>query len=105
MESSNLVNERKDDVLSKGKTRKNLAPWIFILPAILIITIFVLLPTVAGIVLSFFKYDAIGSMDFVGFSQYKGAFGDGLFRHSMWVTFLYAFGSLIPTVFISLLLA
>ncbi|WP_277679900.1 carbohydrate ABC transporter permease [Gracilibacillus dipsosauri] len=86
-------------------SKKALTPWMFLLPALLIILVFVILPTVAGIVISFLSYDAINPVEFIGFRNYELVFQDELFYKSMWIAFVFAFGSLIPTVIISLLLA
>ncbi|GAB2572228.1 carbohydrate ABC transporter permease [Gracilibacillus alcaliphilus] len=89
----------------KRWSKATLTPWIFLSPALLIIMIFVILPTIAGVVISFLRYDAISPVEFIGLQNYKLVFQDQLFYKSMWITFLFAFGSLLPTVFISLVLA
>lgn len=101
------VKDAKTLIVRKKKrfSKKAFTPWIFLMPALLIILFFVILPTIAGIVISFLKYDAINPVEFIGFKNYKLAFQDELFYKSMWVTFVFAFSSLIPTVIISLLLA
>lgn len=50
----------------------------------------------------FFRYDGISPVEFIGFRNYVIAFQDDLFYRSLWVTFYFAFGSLLPTVAISL---
>lgn len=89
----------------KKISKIKVAPWAFLSPGLLIVMVFVVLPTLAGVVLSFFRYDAMNPMEFIGFQNYQIAFQDDLFYHSMWVAFIFAFGSLIPTVAISLVLA
>ncbi|WP_078060193.1 MULTISPECIES: carbohydrate ABC transporter permease [Gracilibacillus] len=96
-------------VMSVPKRKKwskaTLTPWMFLSPALVIILIFVILPTIAGVVISFLRYDAISPVEFIGLQNYKLVLQDELFYKSLWITFLFAFGSLIPTVFISLVLA
>lgn len=86
-------------------TKAKLTPWMFLLPALFIVMLFVILPTIAGVVISFLRYDAINPVEFIGLQNYKLVLQDDLFYKSMWITFVFAFGSLIPTVFLSLLLA
>lgn len=99
------VEKERRSISVKTKKKKNFVPWTFLTPGLSIIMLFVVLPTIAGIILSFFRYDAINPVEFIGIDNYKLAIEDELFSHSMWVSFLYAFGSLVPTVAISLGLA
>lgn len=91
--------------LSKNKFKKVITPWGFLSFGLIIILIFVILPTIAGVALSFFRYNGTSALEFLGLKNYQLALNDKLFTHSMWVAFLYAFGSLIPTVIISLVIA
>ncbi|MGX7164721.1 carbohydrate ABC transporter permease [Enterococcus massiliensis] len=101
--SQAIVNKKSK--FSKNKLKKMFTPWAFLSVALIIIILFVILPTIMGIALSFFKYDGTSTLDFLGLGNYKLALNDSLFTHSMWVAFVYAFGSLIPTVIISLVIA
>jgi raffinose/stachyose/melibiose transport system permease protein len=51
--------------------RENLIGWLFILPALLMYATFVLLPLLLSIVYSFFRWDGIGPMSWVGIKNYR----------------------------------
>ncbi|KKI90168.1 hypothetical protein WQ54_23050 [Bacillus sp. SA1-12] len=74
-------------------------------PAILIVLIFVAVPAVTGLGLSFFKYDGINPPNFTGLKNYAYLLNDELFLKSILVTVYYVVGSLIPAVAISLAIA
>ncbi|WP_052737921.1 carbohydrate ABC transporter permease [Bacillus sp. SA1-12] len=86
-------------------TSRLIAPWLFMAPAILIVLIFVAVPAVTGLGLSFFKYDGINPPNFTGLKNYAYLLNDELFLKSILVTVYYVVGSLIPAVAISLAIA
>ncbi|MEK3888142.1 carbohydrate ABC transporter permease [Bacillus sp. FSL K6-3431] len=86
-------------------TSRNIAPWLFMAPAITIVLIFVAIPAVAGLGLSFFNYDALNPAKFVGLENFAYLLEDELFIKSLLVTVYYVFGSLVPAVVISLAIA
>jgi multiple sugar transport system permease protein len=86
-------------------TSRQIAPWIFIAPALTIILVFVAIPALSAMVLSFFKYDALTPPSFSGFENYGYLLKDEIFVKSILVTLYYVFGSLIPAVAISLAVA
>jgi multiple sugar transport system permease protein/raffinose/stachyose/melibiose transport system permease protein len=53
------------------------------LPALLLIVLFTLLPFVQGVVLSFQSWDGVGATAFVGLSNYQRVFADNIFWASM----------------------
>jgi raffinose/stachyose/melibiose transport system permease protein len=57
--------------LSKGIRRETIIGWVFVLPALLMYATFVLLPLLLSIVYSFFRWDGIGSMTWVGLKNYR----------------------------------
>lgn len=50
--------------------------WLFVLPALLIYAVFVLLPLLLSIQYSFFRWDGIGPMTWVGLNNYKSVLED-----------------------------
>ena len=62
---------------SRSSTHKNeirrgkIVGWLFALPALVLYAIFVLLPLVMSIQYSFFRWDGIGDMTFVGLKNYQ----------------------------------
>lgn len=56
---------------TRGVRRETLIGWLFVLPALLIYALFVLLPLLMSIQYSFFRWDGIGSMTWVGLRNYQ----------------------------------
>ena len=89
----------------KSKKKANLAPYLFLLPFIVMFCATFLYPAFFSLVLSFFKYKGYGEARFVGIQNFKNL----LTYRTMWVclgnTAVYFIGSFIPTMIISFLLA
>ncbi len=80
--------------------------WVWVLPAVLLLVVFVYYPIVENIRLSFFSWSAFSaSPAFVGFDNYVTAANDPVFWHSLWNNGLYAVISLIFQVGLALVLA
>lgn len=56
--------------LSKVFRREIIIGWLFVLPALLMYAVFVLLPLLLSIQYSFFRWDGIGTMTWVGLKNY-----------------------------------
>lgn len=64
--------------------------WLLAAPAILLMLLFIVLPTIAVIVLSFTNFElGYGSFRFVGFENYADLVSDRTFRRSLWNTTVY----------------
>lgn len=64
--------------------------WLLSLPAIVLLFIFILLPVVAVILMSFTDYQlGYAGFNWVGFDNYADLFGDRAFRRSLWNTTVY----------------
>ena len=68
---------------------------IFVLPTFCAFILGFIIPFIMGIWLSFCKFTTVTDAKFVGFSNYKKAFEDTVFRHSFWYTALFAVASII----------
>lgn len=95
-------------LLKEIVNKQNLAAWIFILPAILGIFIFIILPVICSFGLSFTKWDLLNQIEFVGFQNYKNLFADHLFYKILINTIVFAlstsiFGVIIPLILASIL--
>ena len=55
----------------KAARRGKIVGWLFVLPALVLYAIFVLLPLLMSIQYSFFRWDGIGAMTFVGLKNYQ----------------------------------
>ena len=65
-------------------------PYLMCLPAIILFTIFIIVPFFVGLYMSFFKWDGFSDPSFIGLRNYRNAFHDSLFWLSMKHTFIYA---------------
>lgn len=79
--------------------------WLFILPSLLLFTIFFLIPLLLSITYSFTDYDGWKRMNFVGLENFIELFQDKNFYSSLGRTFAYTIFSLPFKVIIPLLLA
>lgn len=59
------------------------AHWLFLLPAMLIFSIYVLYPTVDSLRISFYEWDGLGEKEFIGFANYIELFEDDVFWTSL----------------------
>jgi raffinose/stachyose/melibiose transport system permease protein len=60
--------------LSKVFRRENIAGWLFVLPALLMYAVFVLVPLLLTIVYSFYRWNGVGPMTWVGLKNYATVF-------------------------------
>jgi alpha-glucoside transport system permease protein len=86
-----------------NKIRKALQPWVFIGPVVVLISFFLIYPTLQSIRLSFMKEEIDGSATWVGLRNYIDIFGDSNFRtmlvnNLMWI-------AIVPIIVLSLGLA
>ncbi len=94
--------------LSKFFDSEKSVAWIFIFPAVLGIIIFILVPVVCSLGLSFTKWDLLNPIEFAGLSNYKFLFSDGLFYKILGNTIIFAlsvsiFGVIIPLALAAIL--
>lgn len=71
-------------------SRETLVAWVFISPWVIGFVVFLLGPLIASLVLSFYRWDLIGSPRFIGLENYRELFGDRLFKQALKVTSSYA---------------
>lgn len=85
------------------KAKKVLQPWVFIGPVVLLITLFLIYPTLQSIRLAFMEEAIDGSTKWVGLANFKEIFGDENFRtmlvnNLMWI-------AIVPITIVSIGLA
>lgn len=56
--------------LNKGARRESIIGWLFVMPALLMYAVFVLLPLLMSVQYSFFRWNGIGPMTWVGLDNY-----------------------------------
>lgn len=88
------------------KHKKNiLKNYLYILPAVILVFLFFICSTVYTLVLSFTDWSGIGSLNFIGFSNYINLFKDPNFRISLINTLIWVAFSLIIPVLLALVLS
>ncbi|MFD1440047.1 carbohydrate ABC transporter permease [Lacticaseibacillus hegangensis] len=65
------------------KIRQKLVPWMFMLPALIILGVFTFYPIIYSIPLAFMKYSVIGQTSWVGLQNFTRAFQDSDFWVSL----------------------
>jgi len=82
---------------SKRMRRETIIGWLFVLPALVVYAVFVLLPLLMSVQYSFFRWDGIGEMTWVGFRNYETVLGDSDLLGTVFNAFqLVMFFSIIP---------
>ena len=75
-----LFSDYKTFSQKKEKWRKRIQPWLFLGPAIFLLSVYLIFPVIETIRLSFFNF---GGFEFVGFKNYIWAFGDPDFKKAI----------------------
>lgn len=79
---------------------------IFLAPSLVIFGAFVFYPLMKAVYLGFYETDNFGNQgEFVGVDQYRTVLSSESFRHSLWVTFLFALYTVPPGILLGLALA
>lgn len=99
---SGAARPQKPGSLSQRQTR---AAWLFLLPSLICFLIFTAYPVFASLYISFFKWDGLTAMDFVGIANYQRLFTDSNFAVSLKNNLVYTFVSVPLTMLFSFLLA
>lgn len=92
-------------MVGQNKYKKAVVIGLFMVPSLLGMIVFKLIPLMYSLFLSFSKWDMIGSIQFVGFSNYKTILHSTEFYNALFNTFEYIFGYLPLVLFTSLLIA
>lgn len=87
------------------KEQDNLAGWIFILPAIIGILIFIIIPVICSFSLSFTEWDLLNEIKYTGLSNYKNLLTDKVFYKILSNTFVYSISVSVLGVIFPLILA
>ena len=87
------------------RTRIALWGFLFALPAVAMLVLFNIFPMLNALYLSFTEYNLLSPPQFVGLANYMRLPTDDDFLHSLQITFIYVFGTVIPVWFLSFGLA
>jgi|SRR5574344_904150 multiple sugar transport system permease protein len=91
--------------LSRSQKTENIAGWLFALPLVIGLLLFTAVPMVCSLVWSFFDYNGINKMNFVGFGMFVKAFNDPVMGKVTLNTFLFALINVPLNLILSYLLA
>ncbi|WP_116947389.1 carbohydrate ABC transporter permease [Jiangella endophytica] len=83
-------------------------PWLFVAPSLLGLIVFLLVPLIGGLLISFTEWDVISGLDginWVGLANFETLLGDEQFWAATWRTVIYAGASVPLTVLLGLGLA
>ncbi|MBO5060528.1 MAG: sugar ABC transporter permease [Clostridia bacterium] len=86
-------------------TKRDISAWILILPALLLIYLFVLRPQIMGTYWSFFDMKGYKVQEFVGLENYKTVISDSMFLKTLWNTFQYVLWSIVIGYFLPIIIA
>ena len=94
-------------VAGKKKLKRNDRFWVFIFvtPNLVMYSLFILIPSAAGVLLSFCEWNILGPISWVGLDNYKRLFDDELLIPAFVRTFKFVALGVLPTVFGGFLIA
>ena len=94
-------------VAGKKKLKRNDRFWVFIFvtPNLVMYSLFILIPSAAGVLLSFCEWNILGPITWVGLDNYKRLFDDELLIPAFVRTFKFVALGVLPTVFGGFLVA
>lgn len=107
MASSQTTFDKPVRVRASRRVRwtRALGPYLWVLPALLLYTIFKLVPLVAGLWIALLRWDGIEEPRFIGLQNFTRIFSDVNLIGALWNNVQYAFGTVIGKIVLSLLLA
>ena len=77
-------------------------PWLFLSPFVTLFIIFMIVPAVAGVLISFSEWDILGTPQYNGLDNYRQIFADPLFWESVINTFVFMVITAVPLVLLGL---
>ena len=87
------------------RRRRNLSPYLWVLPALIMYVVFKLAPMVAGLYLAMLRWDGIEPPTFVGLQNFQRMLNDEIIGLALWNNTVYAVGTVAGKVVLSLMLA
>lgn len=96
---------KKSNTKAGYRVREAVTGYLFILPSFIGFAIFLLIPIVFGLYISFTNYDGFKVMDFIGMKNYLDMFQDSYFTISLKNNLLYTLVTVPATLITALLLA
>ncbi len=88
-----------------NKRKKDWGAYLYLMPTVLILVTFHVLPIFYSLAVSFYEWDLIGQPEYVGVGNYSRLFDDPMFYKSLWNTVYYAAVSVPLSILFSLIIA
>ncbi|WP_052465358.1 carbohydrate ABC transporter permease [Thermotoga profunda] len=88
-----------------NKKKHTLLAYLFFLPFGVLLIIFKLIPFVNSVRMVFYKWDILGTPQFIGFANFTRMFSDKVFLSSLWHTFYFVILTVPPIMILSFLVA
>jgi alpha-1,4-digalacturonate transport system permease protein len=90
---------------SKSGGKSTIAPYLFVLPNLIIFFVFIVIPAILGLLYSFYEYDGLNPMTFIGLDNYLDIFKNMEFWSTLGKTAIYA-AIVVPLIYgIALIIA
>ena len=86
------------------KSKQDMLGYLFILPNLLIYTVFIFIPLIWSVVLSFTDFNLF-RFNFIGLRNYSLLFRDEIFLKSVWNNVRFAVGTIFPSMALGLIIA
>lgn len=88
-----------------NKPKQDWGAYLYLMPVVVILVSFHVLPIFYSFAVSFYEWDLIGQPEYVGTGNYSRLFDDPMFYKSLWNTIYYAAISVPLSIFMSLAIA
>ncbi|MFN4190778.1 MAG: carbohydrate ABC transporter permease [Pseudothermotoga sp.] len=88
-----------------GKGRRTLLAYLLFLPFAILLIIFKLIPFANSVRMVFYKWDILGTPQFIGLANFRRMFSDKVFVSSLWHTFYFVILTVPPIMVLSFLVA
>lgn len=95
----------RNKIIDRKKTKNEVSGYLFVAPAFIIFSVFVLLPVIMTFTYSFFRYDGFNPMQYIGLNNYSRLFSDKIHLQSYMNTFTYILLTLALEVGVGLFMA
>lgn len=87
------------------RARRSLLGWLLVAPAALGVACFLILPVVLAFAVSLFRWDLLGTREFIGLENYRSLLADGALANSLLVTAVFTLLSVPLSLALGLVLA
>ncbi|MGD7008316.1 carbohydrate ABC transporter permease [Metabacillus sp. 84] len=92
------MKKMKEQSIKSDQRKRKWAPYLFILPNLLIFLTFIIIPALMGFIYSFTSYNGVSSMTFIGMENYIRLFNNAEFWKILMNTLIYA-ALVVPLVY------